>query len=315
MTSGPGNVVINHANTVLVSAADGSIHASDGNRIGLFADDTRFISEYALRLNGEPLHLIGASRLSFRQARWLYGTAPIRSVHGDVRDATVTVQLDRLMSERRLHEDIVIRAYGRDDVSLLLALSIETDFADIFEVISERWQRRTDVTTTWHAPNRLETLYERGDFVRRCEVRLTGDAKGPAYANGMLRIPVDLLPGNEWHLCVQYDFATARRSRPALAPCPMRAGVGDRAEQLRRRWHRTVSRLRKADPRLLASFQQSVEDFAALRLYELDFSPDVWLPAAGIPWFVAPFGRDSIIASIQTLPVHPLFAMGTLQTL
>jgi glycogen debranching enzyme len=58
-----------------------------------------------------------------------------------------------------------------------------------------------------------------------------------------------------------------------------------------------------------------VEDFAALRLYDFDFSQDVWIPAAGIPWFVAVFGRDSLIASMQALPVHPLFAMGTLQTL
>jgi glycogen debranching enzyme len=41
----------------------------------------------------------------------------------------------------------------------------------------------------------------------------------------------------------------------------------------------------------------------------------VWLPAAGIPWFVAVFGRDSLIASMQALPVHPLFALGTLQKL
>jgi glycogen debranching enzyme len=68
------------------------------------------------------------------------------------------------------------------------------------------------------------------------------------------------------------------------------------------------------DLRVLQAYEQAVEDFAALRLYDLDFSPDVWVPA-GIPWFVAVFGRDSLIASMQALPVHSLFAMGTLQKL
>jgi glycogen debranching enzyme len=126
---------------------------------------------------------------------------------------------------------------------------------------------------------------------------------------------VHVTPSNESRLCLQYDLITRRDERPAIAQCPVQSPVIDRGEQLRRSWHKTVSRVRRADPRLLAAFDQAVDDFAALRLLDHDFSADVWIPAAGIPWFVAPFGRDSIIASLQTLPVHPLFAIGTLQTL
>jgi glycogen debranching enzyme len=39
------------------------------------------------------------------------------------------------------------------------------------------------------------------------------------------------------------------------------------------------------------------------------------LPAAGLPWFVAPFGRDSLIASLQNILIHPDFARGTLDLL
>ena len=42
----------------------------------------------------------------------------------------------------------------------------------------------------------------------------------------------------------------------------------------------------------------------ALRIYDQDFSEDVWLPAAGVPWFVTLFGRDSLIASLQTMMIH-----------
>jgi glycogen debranching enzyme len=41
----------------------------------------------------------------------------------------------------------------------------------------------------------------------------------------------------------------------------------------------------------------------------------VFLPAAGLPWFVAPFGRDSLIVSLQNTLVYPEFARGTLEVL
>src|SRR5207249_428945 len=60
---------------------------------------------------------------------------------------------------------------------------------------------------------------------------------------------------------------------------------------------------------------QAVEDIGALRLYDEDFQPDVWVPAAGAPWFVALFGRDSLIVAMQTLMIHPGLALGALQKL
>src|SRR5207244_10209395 len=62
-------------------------------------------------------------------------------------------------------------------------------------------------------------------------------------------------------------------------------------------------------------YRRSVEDLGALRLYDHDFGPDVWIPAAGVPWFVALFGRDSLIASLQSMTVNPALARGALKKL
>ena len=62
-------------------------------------------------------------------------------------------------------------------------------------------------------------------------------------------------------------------------------------------------------------FRQSVEDMGALRLYDHDFAHDIWLPAAGVPWFVTIFGRDSLIVSLQNMLVNPTFSRGTLKKL
>jgi len=308
---GPGTVTINHAQTFMVSAIDGSIAARDGGASGVYTDDTRFISHHEIRLNGRRLRAIATSRLSFRHARWVYLGAP---PPGSSEPPTVSVTLDRVIGPRRLHEDLTVRSYGPEAASCLLSLFVQSDFADIFEVRTERWQRRTNVTTIWTNPDRLETRYVREDFVRRSLLRVAGGTPA-AYANGELHFPVDLQPGEEWHVCLQHDLLTTLRARPALARCPVKTGLTDRAERLTRHWHQTVSRAYPDDLRLQLAYQQAVSDYAALRLYDHDFSTDVWLPAAGIPWFVAPFGRDSILASIQAMPLHPLFAIGTLQKL
>jgi glycogen debranching enzyme len=62
-------------------------------------------------------------------------------------------------------------------------------------------------------------------------------------------------------------------------------------------------------------FRQALEDMAALRLPMAGTDHMVFLPAAGLPWFVAPFGRDSLIVSLQNTLVYPEFARGTLEIL
>jgi glycogen debranching enzyme len=313
VSPGPGLATINHGSTFLVGAHDGTISHQGGE--GLYSDDTRFLSHHEIQLNGRSLRCLATARLSFRHMRWTLAPSGPITLGDQITDAPVTVRLDRVVSARRLHEDLVVHSYDRRPVTLLLSLRLQSDFADVFEVRSGRWQRRTRISTAWAPPDRLETRYQRDGFTRRCELRVVPSSHQAIYANGLLSFPIDLAPGDEWSVCLQYDLLTTSHARPSFAGCPLAVSPSDLAERLPRRWHRTVARARAADPRLLDAFNQAVDDFAALRLYDHDFSPDVWIPAAGIPWYVAVFGRDSIIASLQTLPVHPLLAVGTLQKL
>ena len=65
---------------------------------------------------------------------------------------------------------------------------------------------------------------------------------------------------------------------------------------------------------LSRTYQRSLVDLAALR-----FSPAIAgtksLPAAGLPWFMTLFGRDSILTSLQSLPFAPELAETTLRVL
>src|SRR5437879_8422820 len=179
-------VKINHGATFLVTDPHGAVPLEAGD-YGLYAADTRFISRHELRLNGRRAQSVASVRLSFRHARWHLIADDIASATSDMRGARVAVTIDRLLGYHRLHEDLVLRTYGRTPLTLLLQVALESDFADIFEVRQKQWQRRADLQSIWIAPNRLETRYTNGDFVRRCLVRTLTDRAGITYDNGNMR--------------------------------------------------------------------------------------------------------------------------------
>ena len=80
------------------------------------------------------------------------------------------------------------------------------------------------------------------------------------------------------------------------------------------RWLADAPRLECDWEPLTATYRRSLVDLAALR-----FSPLIAggrsLPAAGLPWFMTMFGRDSIFTSLQALPFAPELAATTLREL
>jgi glycogen debranching enzyme len=305
---------INHGATFLVTDQQGAIPL-DAQDYGLYASDTRFLSRHELRLNGRRPDSVASVRLSFRHARWHMIADNVAGFGGDMREARVAITLDRLVSGHGLHEDLSLHSFGRTQLSVLLEIALESDFADLFEVRRRQWQRRDDLNTWWLGPNMLEARYQNKDFVRRCVVRALTDGAGISYANGSLRIPVDLVPGDEWRLCLQYDLLTDdQQAPPVAAQCPItNTATGPMVEA--RIWQLSVSQIEPADLRLKFAYERAIEDFAALRLHEQDSESGHWMPAAGLPWFMALFGRDSAIASLQAMVAQPAVAIGTLENL
>src|SRR3979409_843375 len=308
------SVKINHGATFLVTDQQGAIPL-DALDYGLYASDTRFLSRHELRLNGRRPESVASVRLSFRHARCHMIADNVAGFGGDMRDARVAITLDRLGSGNRLHEDLSLNTFGRTTLSVLLEIALESDFADLFEVRQRQWQRRADLNTWWVGPNSLEARYQNKDFVRRCLVPALAERSGTLYAKGALRIPIDLVPGEEWRICLQYDLLTADHQLPPVATqCPI---VGQDVDPVAeaRTWQVSVSQIEAAGLRLKFAYERAIEDLAALQLHEQNPANDHWMPAAGLPWFMALFGRDSAIASLQAMIASPAAAIGTLENL
>jgi glycogen debranching enzyme len=192
---------------------------------------------------------------------------------------------------------------------------VRCDFADIFEVKSGGIVRRGQITTKWsETKQQLQTIYRNGDFVRAVTVAPGHRQARAVYANGRLSFEIDLDAGEAWHCCLLYTLLDGERSFAPPNDCVDQHKESHHAETLSD-WLRSVLKVRTSNEEFYRLYHQALEDMAALRLPIAGTDHMVFLPAAGLPWFVALFGRDSLIVSLQNLLIYPDFARGALDIL
>ena len=309
---GPPLVTINRGDTFVLSEPDGSITANTDQ--GIYSRDTRYVSNYEISADGEHWQLQNSGALAYYASRTYLTNAAITTEYNEIKADTVSLILDRAVIENGVHEDFDIRNYSAQRIRFSLELSLRTDFADIFEVKGKRVVRKGNVTTEWHQDTaELISSYEHDQFKRSMITRLICAGSAPGYSNGRIRFLLDLEPGASWHTCCQHSFSR-KKQPPERCVHVIRRPDSD-VEQELSNWKSITTSITTSNEDLYRLFKQSVEDMAALRLPEISGKSNVFVPAAGVPWFVTVFGRDSLIVSLQNLMVYPDFARGALDIL
>jgi glycogen debranching enzyme len=293
-------VKILDGNTFVVSDSRGDIEASPTDAAGLFSFDTRFLSRWILSLNGERLGALSVDDLQYFETRFFLvpGTGTVYI------DAKLSVIRQRTVGGG-FHEELTILNHDEQPIELSVRLDAASDFADLFEVKDAlkkkgRYSNRVE-------RGRLVLGYERETFRRETVISASERA---AFDENGLTFAIKLAPHGSWstELHVVAGMGTMETAR----------GTGRRRkvtmERSLERWLDAAPRLRCDWQPLEAIYRRSLVDLAALR-----FSPEVAggksLPAAGLPWFMTMFGRDSIFTSLQALPFAPDLAAGTLRAL
>lgn len=317
---GPPVLTINQGSTFMVTQQDGQITADD--ELGVFADDTRFVSYYAIFANGEPWTRLNSSTTAYYTAR-IYLTNPeIETEDGTIAAGTLGFVLSRVAGDG-IHEDLDITNYGLTPVKFNLEIVLRSDFADIFEVKAHHFVRRGNIATGWNERDcKLQTVYTNRDFRRSFAYQVQNADSPPQAANGRITFLIELAAGATWHSCGYYILETGSDSLKVATdphrirmPSTLCYEAPPDLEALQQQWFNGATQITTAQEEIYRLYQQSVEDMGALRLYDHDFASDIWLPAAGVPWFVTIFGRDSLIVSMQNMMVRPSFALGALKKL
>lgn len=302
----PGLITINDGSSFLVTASDGSINSNLPQ--GFFVRDTRLISYYEISLNRYPLVLLASSNITHHSALYQFTNPKFPTVKGNLPADCLLISVRRDIVEG-MHEDIDITNYYHEPVEFQLMLALRSDFADIFDVKAKQILTRGVTNTTWQ-DRVLKTDYRNGDFVRSMITEAVCSSSQVRYANGRLMFDVVIASGESWHTCLNFTaIANGDILKPQTTCC---VGHNTKAGKIRDEFLTHAAKLKSANTEIQAFYQQALIDLAAMRIQVEDNGQQFWMPAAGIPWFMAVFGRDSIITSLQSIAVYHEFASGTL---
>jgi len=288
--------------TFLVSNLRGDIDASPDQAHGFFFRDTRFLSRWTLTANGWPLNVLSTDENQYFSAQFFL-VPPTGTVNDN---PTVSIIRKRSIGDG-FHEDITVINHGGEPLEVELRLDAAADFADLFEVkdaLAKKGEASTRVED-----DVLVLAYRRDHFVRETRIRASRradvDDKGFTF-----RLDID--GHDEWNTClfVQPVTESAKEIKYRHDDDEAKPNIGvsldeflAAAPQLETEW----------DP-LEHIYERSLIDLAALR-FETTLFPGQPMPAAGLPWFMTVFGRDSLLTSFQALPFTAELAETTLRVL
>ena len=291
--------------TFVVSDRRGDVRAGEDRDHGFFAEDTRFLSRWVLHAGDSPLELLSLHQDAHFEARFILAPrvgldrqAPCSIVRRRLVDH---VWMEELAATNHLHEMSRLR----------LTLEVDADFADLFEVKDAVIAQR-EISFT-HDATSLTLAYHHADFHRAITVATSSPA---SIDRGGFTYELALAPGEQWStiftISPQASQPGARFTR--REPRGRLQEVHDVRTAELETWLRGAPELQADDPRLVRTYRASLSDLGALRMHP-DLLKGATLPAAGLPWFMALFGRDSLITSFQALPYLPELAATTLRVL
>jgi len=293
-------------NNFVVSDLRGDIDASPTEPLGLFAWDTRFLSRWLLTVDEQRPNVLSTDDLDYFYVQFFLvpGTG------------TVYVDSDLSIIRKRavgngFHEEVTILNHKSQPVELKLRVEAAADFADLFEVKDALKKRGEFYHRT--ESDRLVLGYRREQFIR--ETVITASAGADIDEHG-LSFAVHIEPHGEWTTSLDVVAVLV-----GIGENHQETTQGRNGPQARSEMKRSLEKLGEALPQLSCdwpslqvTYRQGLIDLAALRFFPVTL-PGQALPAAGLPWFMTLFGRDSIIVSYQALPFTSQLAEATLRAL
>ncbi|WFE31774.1 glycogen debranching N-terminal domain-containing protein [Micromonospora sp. WMMD975] len=304
--AGSNTVRILDGNTFVVSEETGDIEATPTEPTGLFSIDTRYLSKWVLTVDGERLNALSYDDIQYYEARFFL--VPGLATH--YVDAKMSIIRERVVGGS-FRETLTVMNHDEKAVDLEIRVDAGADFADLFQVKDEILNKKGELYAEAE-PDRLRLGYRRGNFKRETVV----SANQPAhYDNRGLAWTVHLEPNEQWDVTIEVETF-------AIGPGGRDLRMGLRAHGTERlalqhdlqEWIDRAPKVNSEHGRIAATYRRCLVDLAALRFSPLSLGGQA-LPAAGLPWFMTMFGRDSILTCLQVLPFAPEMSRTTLRIL
>ena len=300
------DITLVEGQTFAISAGAGDMSPDEPH--GLFFLDTRFLSRFELRIQDATAEPLGCDHPAPFAA-----TLAGQVLLGDHADAHLVVFRRRHVGQG-MRERVSITNHQLEAADLVVEIRCEADFADLFAVKDRRVSRSgRPMEADGDHGVRFTQETDGGRSAKRTRLELSEPIEVDAE-QGTIRLSKTLEPQETWDLCVgitvQLDGTDVV---PRFSCGPDQQDQDGPAQQLAS-WQARLPGLSTDHDGLLATVTRSAEDLGALRIFDPEH-PEVPIIAAGAPWFMTVFGRDSLLTGWMTLPADPTLAAGVLETL
>ncbi len=331
----PSTVHVSRGRCVMATTLAGTIEGNPDH--GFFVHETRLLSRWRYRIDDEEPSPNALSSLA--QHRWLgyyviaAPGATIEADHGSgqvpaASQATLELRVMRTVDDG-MHEDVALTNYTSERSSFRFSLELDADFIDQAEARELRQYGPVDVqwshdlqrlTFVYNARNEYENSSGSGVATLSRSVELTVARTRAEWSGGRLTFDVALAPKEQWRACIRIvAIIDGERLEPPL-PCngvDAPATPHDDDVQLfldeATKFEGPGSGTMTAD--VLATLDQARSDLASLRLFDLDSGERAWTVAAGLPLYIALFGRDTLTTGWQAALAGPEMIAGALHAL
>ncbi|MDI3315292.1 MAG: glycogen debranching N-terminal domain-containing protein [Mycobacterium sp.] len=294
---GAGLVTLVEGPTFCLCDAHGDI--VPGAAHGLFFRNTRVLSRWELLLDGHPPEVLSVQTPEPFTGQFILRKAP----RAGLRDTSLLLVRERFISGG-LRETLTLENLGHETAVVNLDLHADADFADLFTVKEGRAALHGAEPAVHGAELVLSDLADPAH-------RLVIDASAqPSVTPGVLSWQIVLPAHQRWQAEIVAQPAPAHRPVPTRRDHIKSHGAGWPIEA----WRATATRLTAEDEALARVLRRTESDLGALLMRggSDDTRPFV---AAGAPWFMTLFGRDSLLTAWMALPLDVGLSIGTLQRL
>ena len=294
------NVSILDGSTFLVSGPNGDINAAPDQPQGLFFKDMRHLSKWQLTIKGIPLDVLSTDSLEYYFSQH-FCVPPTGTIY---KNPSLSIVRRRFIGDGFV-EDLTVLNHGTEAEEVELRLEADSDFADLFEVkdaLKKKGQLYREVRN-----RQLVLGYRRDNFVRETVISATERVTDMDSKSAVFRFT--LQPKSTWNVKLYVTPVTGQTAYPPK----FSTAAGTATRRNLKEWIEQAPTVTSHDE-VISLYLRSLVDIAALR-FRPDSLPERSLPAAGLPWFMAMFGRDSLITSYQLLPFSSELANTTLQAL
>jgi glycogen debranching enzyme len=336
----PKTIYCSQGRGVLATDLDGLI--LDFPRHGLFFGETRLLSRYRYFVDGKAPQTVAVSNVE--QHSWLgYYISPAPGIKwkedtgsGEMEAAseeTIELKVSRTVG-LGVHEDIDFTNFTQQAARFLFEIDLDSDFADQAETFTRKqhgqlrrsWlrfsRRRAELEFDYRAQHRYSHQGNRGvaKIHRGLIVRIENSDSSVAYRNARLQFDVRLNPRKSWHTCIKFIPVLDGKMMQPLYDCHQFFGTRNELDRKRSIFLSESSQFQTTNEPQLAGVVESAllrakYDLADLRLPDLDHGDRAWVMAAGLPIYIALFGRDTLTASWQSAIASTGMMSGTLYEL